>query len=96
MKFNFRRANYEIMNAYLSNIDWNSLLSDSLDFSVTISNFYSVIHNAINLFTPKVYKHKNPYPQWYSRELKSLIYNKKRLHKEFNFTKNPYIYNGFS
>jgi len=47
---NFRRGNYESMNAYLNNIDWDSLLSDSLDFSVTVSNFYSVIHDAINSF----------------------------------------------
>ncbi|KAL4104729.1 hypothetical protein QTP88_020011, partial [Uroleucon formosanum] len=93
---NFRRGNYESMNAYLHNIDWDSLLSDSLDFSVTVSNFYSVIHDAINSFIPKIYIHKNQYPQWYSRKLKSLIYNKKRLHKEFKVTKDPLIYNEFS
>jgi hypothetical protein len=78
-EINFRHGNYESMNAYLNNINWDSLLSDSLDFSVTISNFYSVIHDAINSnsFIPKMYKHKNQYPQWYSRNLKSLIYNKK-------------------
>jgi len=69
------------MNAYLNNIDWDSLFSDSLDFSFTVSNFYSVIHDAINSFIPESYKHKNQYPQWYSRDLKSLIYNKKQLHR---------------
>jgi len=93
---NFRRGNYESMNAYLHNIDWDSLLSDSLDFSVTVSNFYSVINDAINSFIPKIYIHKHQYLQWYSRKLKSLIYNKKRLHKEFKVTKDPLICNEFS
>jgi hypothetical protein len=89
LEFNFRHANYESINSYLNNIDWDSVLNESLDYSVTITNFYSVIHNAINLFISKVYKYKNQYPQWYSRELKSLIYNKKQLHKEFKFQKIP-------
>jgi hypothetical protein len=59
LEFNFRHANYESMNAYLNNIDWDSLLNESLDYSVTITNFYSVIHNVINLFIPKVSTHKN-------------------------------------
>lgn len=75
------------MNIHLNNIDWDSQLSISLDFSETVSNFYSTIHTAINLFIPKVFKHKNQYPQWYSRKLKSLIFNKKRLHKEFKVSK---------
>ncbi|KAL4153587.1 hypothetical protein QTP88_001420 [Uroleucon formosanum] len=59
-------------------------------------SFKSIIHDAINSFIPKIYIHKNQYPQWYSRKLKSLIYNKKRLHKEFKVTKDPLIYNEFS
>jgi hypothetical protein len=96
LEFNFRRANYEAMNVHLNSIVWESVLCDSLDFSVIIHNFYTVIQNAINMFTPKVAKNKTHYPQWYSSELKSLLYNKKRLHKEFKITKDYNIYNEFS
>lgn len=94
--FNFNRANYEAMNKYFNNIDWESLLSDSLDFSLVISNFYSIINEAINIYTPKFFNCNYKYPQWFSSELKSLIFNKKRLHKEFKSTNDCNKYNEFS
>jgi hypothetical protein len=54
------------------------------------------IQNAINIFTPKSSKIKTNYPQWYSRKLKSLLFNKKCLHKEFKITKDSNTYNEFS
>lgn len=62
-----------------------------------VTNFFSTISYAINLFTPKFYNHKSNYPPWYSKELKTLIFNKKkRPHKDNKITKDPIIYNEFS
>jgi hypothetical protein len=94
--FNFNKTNYEAMNKYFNNTDWKSLLSDSLDFSLVISNFYSTIYEAITIFTPKFAKYNHKYPQWYSNDLKSLIFNKKRVHKEFKTTNDRNKYNEFS
>lgn len=59
--FNFNKTNYEAMNKYFNNIDWKSLLSDSLDFSLVISNFYSTIYEAITICTPKFAKCNHKY-----------------------------------
>jgi len=95
-EFNFRCADYNAMNIHFNNIDWDSVLCDDFDFSDVINNFYTVIQNAINIFTPVNSKIKTNYPRWYSRELKYLLVNKKRLHKEFKITKNHNTYNEFS
>lgn len=81
--FYFIRTNYEDMNIYFNSINWGSLLSNNLDFSLVISNIYSTIYKGISIFSPKFTNHNHKYLQWYSRELKSLVFNKKRLHKEF-------------
>jgi len=77
IKHNFSRANYLSMNTYFNTINWDSLLDDSLEFLAMVTNFYSTISCAINFFTPKFYNHKSSYPPWYSKELKTLIFNKK-------------------
>lgn len=96
IKHIFSRANYLSMNSYFNTINWDSLLDDSLDFPAMNTNFYSTISYAIDLFTPKFYNHKSSYPPWYSKKLKTLIFDKKRLHKEYKTTKDPIIYNQFS
>jgi len=35
------------MNNYFNTIDWGSLLSDNLEFSLVISNFYSTIYKGV-------------------------------------------------
>lgn len=94
--FDFVSTNYEDMNIYFNTIDWGSLLSDNLEFSSVISNFYSTIYKGISIFSPKFSNRNHKYPQSYSRELKSLIFNKKRLHKEFKMTNDRNTYNEFS
>lgn len=53
LELNFCGPNYVAMNAYLSPIDWDSLLSNKLDFIIIIFNFYSVILSAISTFLSK-------------------------------------------
>jgi len=61
--FDFVSINYEDMINYFNTIDRRSLLSDNLEFSSVISNFYSTIYKGISIFSPKFSNRNHKYPR---------------------------------
>jgi len=75
-------------------INWSSLLSETLEFSVIISGFYFIISSPNNIFVPMFPRRTHSFLQWYSNEIKTLFYNKKRLHENIKLPKPiPYMMN---
>lgn len=60
--FYFKRSYFEVMNKFLNDIVWKFLLSDTLDLSSVISNFYLTIYKAIFIFTLNFSNSNYKYP----------------------------------
>ena len=77
-KRNFYLANYEVINAHLSTIDWDSLLVDD-EIDQMYERFLDAIHNSIMLYVPLCKpRHKTLLP----KEIRSLLKQKHVLYKK--------------
>jgi hypothetical protein len=94
----FKHADFAGLNMFLSNVDWNNVLTTTSDVDVMWNKFISVINNAMELYVPekKIFttnrKHFKKYPLYIRKLL-----NKKcvawRIYKRFRTggTKARYI-----
>ena len=82
----FKKCNYKKINELINNVDRN-LRFDHLDSIKAVQIFYDVINNIISQCVPKFKIVKSSFPVWFSKELKSLIFNKKIAHKKYKITK---------
>lgn len=81
----FNSVNYEAINFALNLIDWNALFYN-VDIDTAIERFHVVINDVINEFVPIKTKKIDDYPPWFDNNLKSLISQKKKLHRLFKCT----------
>ncbi len=89
--FDFTNGDYDSLSSFLSEIDWQNLLSNS-DTPDMVNTFYKIVYEGIEKYVPKRrFRDISTFPLWYSSELKKCIFNKKIAHKAFK--KNPNIYN---
>lgn len=92
---NFRKANYDKINQYLSEIDWTSILNNkSTNDSVEI--FYSNLNECISTYVPQKISKTNKYPIWFSQALIKINKEKNKIHKRWKKYKNPVDYDEFS
>lgn len=96
-RYMFHRGNYEELNKYLSNIDWQSIFTlESIEDDV--SAFYETLQECCDLFIPLSgsSSSRSHYPKWYSRALIKIISNKNKMHKKWKRFQNPRDYDEFS
>lgn len=89
-KYNFRKANYEIINNELSDINWNNEFNDCSDVNYMVSKLYEILRNIIKShvpFTP-TFKYKN-YPVWFSPSLVKMLKLKHKYHTKYKKHRNP-------
>lgn len=82
-KYNFRRANYEAINAELLEMDWNIL--NELGANEALRYLYARLNDLIDRYTPRSL-FRGQYPTWYSRDLINLIRAKERARRKFKRT----------
>lgn len=93
--YDYRKANYMLINEYLGSFDWNMLLQVN-DVNESVRVLYEIISRCIKSFVPEC-KCKSPkFPKWYSPDLKNHILQKKMAHKNFRRTGSQFYYNAFS
>ncbi|KAJ8677716.1 hypothetical protein QAD02_013503 [Eretmocerus hayati] len=78
-QFNFSQANYERIDSYLSQANWENIFSKSDGIESNLQDFYDTVALPINEFDPtkKFHSPNDSYPRWYTSELVSLIIDKK-------------------
>ena len=81
-KLDFKTANYTVINAKLSEVDWNNELS-SLSAIDAIDKFYSIVLTILDNEIPKKHFKLSTFPNWFSSSLISLILRKKESHKRY-------------
>lgn len=80
--YNYKYIHFSIMNNMLANVDWSNMYLKN-DINISLNIFYKEILSIIDVLAKKIYIKKCKFPIWFSSELRSLIIEKKKVHKVF-------------
>lgn len=85
-EFNYAKADFDGLNAYLSSTNWNPILNCSSGVDDKVNAFYDVLLTGLRSFVP--YKRNVPmkHPPWYSKRIRSLKNQRNKAHKEYKGT----------
>lgn len=86
-KINFFKANYDVLNERISEVDWDSEF-DGRDADDSVQRFYDVLSSLLKS-VPTVGNAMKSYPCWYTRDLVKLLKLKIRARVKFLRSKNP-------
>jgi len=86
--FDYSRADWDSLNAYISETDWQSVYSNCQDSEQVWSAFSDVLQSGINMFVPvNIHKVRKKNVRSYPAAIRKLYVKKKRLwclYKRFN------------
>lgn len=80
--YNWRKADYEGLNNYLSNFDWFNNISSSCVNSAW-STFKETVMDGVDQFVPKITRRSNNHPPWLTNNVRRLINQKQRHYKSY-------------
>lgn len=66
IKYNFYKANYDIIRNELHNIEWNNIFENVNNVDSMVNIFYEKILNLIDLYVPKKIIKNNKFPEHFS------------------------------
>ena len=85
--YNFKRANWDILNRDLSNVDWDSIINNR-NSDDTWMNFKNTLTQLMDLRIPKITIKSNFKPPWFDADCyEKKCREKERLHTKFKRTK---------
>lgn len=88
-KFDYFKADYDVINNALKNINWSEIFKVCTNVDDMIILFYTEIHKIIEKLIPKS-KHKSKnFPFWYSRQLIRKLKEKNKFRCRFKRYGNP-------
>lgn len=93
--YDFKNANYNGLNDYLSSINWVEYLN-TIDVNRATELFYEIVYTGVALFVPLKKFKTSLYPKWFTAELRHLVVNKKIAHKNFIISNDDQDYFIFS
>lgn len=82
-EYNFRKADYDSLNSYLDQIDWNIEFLACSDVDSMVERFYGLMTAGFERFVPLKKFRNDSHPPWYSRRLLNLKNRKSRAHADF-------------
>ena len=83
-KRNFYRGNYEKLNQFFSNYNWDSLFCGRNDVNEVYKKFISIVHKAIEMYVPMSKTRKKTH---FPENIKKLLNMKKLLYRRIKFDK---------
>lgn len=86
-RYNFFKCNYDQINNYLMNINWEDVLSGA-NLDDAVDAFYNVLYTCFALYVP-ISTFNNQYPVWYSASLIKIIREKSKFHNKWKKYNNP-------
>lgn len=87
--FNFKKGNYNALNEFLDNINWDRFKTGSLD--AYIDQFYKIMNLAIEQFIPRSPVVSSTREPWFNSRLSGLKNRKSKAHKKYKL--NPSVVN---
>ncbi|CAH2084216.1 unnamed protein product [Euphydryas editha] len=88
-RYNYFKADYELIVNELKSIDWFSKFSACNNVNAMVAIFYNRLFNVIEKFVPLRKLHNARYPVWFSKNLIRLLAEKDKIRAKFNKYKNP-------
>lgn len=92
-KYNFRRADYDLIKMELDLTDWEFL--NEMPINSAVNRFYDRLNEIIKKHTP-LHKGKPHFPFWFDDELKTALKCKEKARKKFKTTNSLEDYMKFS
>uniref|UniRef100_A0A914NFB3 Reverse transcriptase domain-containing protein n=1 Tax=Meloidogyne incognita TaxID=6306 RepID=A0A914NFB3_MELIC len=80
-KLDYKNANYDNINTYLSYIDWNNVFSYSTEIDAQYQSFINILKTAIHLYTP-IKKSKSLISKL-PKHIQSMIINRDKLFSQY-------------
>lgn len=93
--YDFKSADFTLINNYLGAFCWDDLLSN-LDADSMLNTFYEILYSCFDLFVPVKKAPTGKFPRWFSRDLISLTLQKKIAHKSYKNSKSAHDYEVFT
>lgn len=84
-RYNFHRADYNLLNDYFESMDWSFLYCNNINSALEM--FYTVLYIAIDLHVPKTRVSTLKYPNYFSRGTIALINKKNKAFKKYKHTR---------
>lgn len=94
-KYDFRKANYDVINEQISEAEWVNLL-ENLPSREAVQRFYDVLGGITERNVPRVKSRTPDFPVWFSAQLIKIYKRKQRLWVKWKKYKNIKDYNEFS
>lgn len=91
--YNYKKANYDEINADISNVPWDTVFGDN-SLENNIDTFYNILQEIIDCHVPKKYKNKH-FPSYFSISTIKTIKEKNKFHKKWKIYRNLNDYNTF-
>ncbi|KAG7306984.1 hypothetical protein JYU34_007107 [Plutella xylostella] len=90
-KLNYHKGDYDSIQAFLDDIDWDTVFSECNNVDDMVRVFYEKLNNAIQQHVPTVKSTSNikKYPVWFNKNLINLLKEKNKLRRKFKIFKNP-------
>jgi len=89
--FNFYKADYEKLNDYLGNVEWDTLYNFSNNIDQAVDFLYCVLYDAINMFVPKKLVNTLRFPSYFSQSTIRLIKDKNKIFNKLKKDASPAI-----
>jgi hypothetical protein len=86
--FNFRKANYPLINKFLLSFNWLKTFSN-LDITSASYALFDALHLSILRHVPNVKFSRSNFLSWFSKELINLVFQKRKAHAIFKNTNYP-------
>lgn len=93
--FNFRRACYPDICSFLLSFNWLETIV-SLNVDQATNALYDALHFCVKNFVPEVSYSPSKFPLWFSKDLKFIVFSKKRAHNKYKVSRCPRDFNEFS
>jgi len=71
--YNFRKACYPRINAFLTSFNWLETLTET-DIDSATSALYDALHFCVTSFVPLVVFKPSKFPSWFSKDLKNIVF----------------------
>ena len=93
--YNFRKGGYGNIRSFVSTFNWSSTISQ-YDLDSAVNVLYDALHKSILDHIPQVSFNESTYPPWFTKNLKSILFLKKKAHINYKSSLNINDYREFS
>jgi hypothetical protein len=93
--FDFRRTNFLRISEFMLSFNWLATFAD-INANLAMNLLYDALHEGILKFVPTA-KYRSPsFPVWFSKDLRDIVFRKRKTHAIFKATGNSQDYKNFS